>query len=262
MRLMNRLVRDEQGTAMVDRRAPDRDAAAALRSADRRRLVGRDSLEHERAARHRARSCRGGHRQLPLEARRRQPVLPARRRRRRVEPRARARGTVSSSCSPTPTPAAWTGGHDAGPTRTGRTPGARSATVTSSISRSRPEPRRRRSSTSSSTGRKTGTTSNYRILEVQVRPSSVADFQMLANADISYGATATTYGKLYAGIDSSGNAPRHQPPRHRLREHLRGRLDHRQPDDGGNASGAEVQTRRPFGPRSSSRSTSRTSSRR
>ena len=27
---------------------------------------------------------------------------------------------------------------------------------------------------------------------------------MLANADISYGSTATTYGKIYAGIDSSG----------------------------------------------------------
>ena len=54
------------------------------------------------------------------------------------------------------------------------------------------------------TGRKTGTTKNYRILEEQIRPSSVADFQMLANADISYGSTATTYGKIYAGIDSSG----------------------------------------------------------
>src|SRR5581483_3371216 len=49
-----------------------------------------------------------------------------------------------------------------------------------------------------------GSTSNYRKLEVQVRPSSVADFQMLANADIQYGSTATTWGKIYAGIDSSG----------------------------------------------------------
>ena len=40
--------------------------------------------------------------------------------------------------------------------------------------------------------------------EVQVRPSSVSDFQMIANADISYGAGATTYGKIYAGIDASG----------------------------------------------------------
>jgi Tfp pilus assembly protein PilX len=54
------------------------------------------------------------------------------------------------------------------------------------------------------TGRKTGTTKGYRILEEQIRPSSVADFQMLANADISYGSTATTNGKVYAGVDSNG----------------------------------------------------------
>src|SRR5581483_10771734 len=30
-------------------------------------------------------------------------------------------------------------------------------------------------------------------------------FQMFAAADISYGSTATTYGKIYAGIDNSGN---------------------------------------------------------
>jgi Tfp pilus assembly protein PilX len=44
----------------------------------------------------------------------------------------------------------------------------------------------------------------WAVVETLVRPSSVSDFQMLANADISYGATATTYGKIYAGIDSAG----------------------------------------------------------
>ena len=119
--------------------------------------------------------------------------------------RALGAGTVSSSCSPTPTPAAWTGGtswtypngkdswcslgngYEFNLQVTGATASSQVVDILS-------------------TGRKSGTTSNYRILEVQVRPSSVADFQMLANADISYGATATTYGKLYAGIDSSGNA--------------------------------------------------------
>ncbi len=55
-----------------------------------------------------------------------------------------------------------------------------------------------------SAGRKTGSTSDVRQLEVLVRPSSLSDFQMLANADITYGSAATTYGKIYAGIDSGG----------------------------------------------------------
>jgi hypothetical protein len=57
-----------------------------------------------------------------------------------------------------------------------------------------------------STARPVGDTDvrNWRELEVEVRPSSVSDFQMIANADISYGAGATTYGKIYAGIDASG----------------------------------------------------------
>ncbi|HZR94383.1 MAG TPA: hypothetical protein VFA56_01730 [Gaiellaceae bacterium] len=46
---------------------------------------------------------------------------------------------------------------------------------------------------------------DWRELEVLVRPSSLSDFQMFAAADISYGSTATTYGKIYAGIDNSGN---------------------------------------------------------
>lgn len=48
-------------------------------------------------------------------------------------------------------------------------------------------------------GRKQGTTTPVRIIEERLRPSSVADFQMIANANISYGATATTTGKIYAG---------------------------------------------------------------
>jgi Tfp pilus assembly protein PilX len=58
------------------------------------------------------------------------------------------------------------------------------------------------------TGRPVGSTdlSAYRVIETFVRQSSVTDFQMLANADISYGSTATTYGKIYAGIDSRGVA--------------------------------------------------------
>jgi hypothetical protein len=47
-------------------------------------------------------------------------------------------------------------------------------------------------------------TSDWRVIETLIRPASVADFQMLANADISYGSGASTYGKIYAGIDSNG----------------------------------------------------------
>ena len=113
---------------------------------------------------------------------------------------------VSSSCSPSPAPAPWTGqgstwtypngkdqwcslgnGYEFNLQVTGPSSGSKVVDLVA-------------------TGRKSGTTNNYRILEEQVRPSSVADFQMLANADISYGSTATTYGKIYAGIDSSGHA--------------------------------------------------------
>jgi hypothetical protein len=47
---------------------------------------------------------------------------------------------------------------------------------------------------------------NWRAIESMVRPSSVSDFQMVADANISYGSTATTYGKIYAGIDGSNVA--------------------------------------------------------
>lgn len=53
------------------------------------------------------------------------------------------------------------------------------------------------------TGRKQGTTAPVRVIEERVRLSSVADFQMMANANISYGATATTRGKIYAGNGSN-----------------------------------------------------------
>jgi hypothetical protein len=57
-----------------------------------------------------------------------------------------------------------------------------------------------------STARPVGDTDtrNWRELEVLVRPSSLSDFQMFAANDISYGSGATTYGKIYAGVDNSG----------------------------------------------------------
>jgi len=59
-----------------------------------------------------------------------------------------------------------------------------------------------------STGRPVGSTNtaDWREIQTLFRQSSVSDFQMLADADISYGATASTYGKIYAGIDSHGVA--------------------------------------------------------
>lgn len=56
------------------------------------------------------------------------------------------------------------------------------------------------------TGKPTSGTSlsETRVIEAVVRPSSIADFQMIANRDISYGPTATTRGKLYAGRDEFG----------------------------------------------------------
>jgi hypothetical protein len=58
------------------------------------------------------------------------------------------------------------------------------------------------------TARPTGDTDvrDWRSLETLVRPSSVSDYQMVADANITYGSTATTYGKIYAGIDANGVA--------------------------------------------------------
>jgi hypothetical protein len=54
-----------------------------------------------------------------------------------------------------------------------------------------------------STGRKTGATSQLRSVEVLVRAASVTDFQMMSNTDITYNSSATTRGKIYAGIDQN-----------------------------------------------------------
>lgn len=56
-----------------------------------------------------------------------------------------------------------------------------------------------------STGRRAHAAGEWRAVEALVRPASVVDFQMIADADISYGATASTYGKVYAGVDASGH---------------------------------------------------------
>jgi Tfp pilus assembly protein PilX len=59
-----------------------------------------------------------------------------------------------------------------------------------------------------STGRPAGSTDQrtWRALFGQVRPAGVADFQMIADSNITYGSTATTYGKIYAARDASGVA--------------------------------------------------------
>jgi hypothetical protein len=58
-----------------------------------------------------------------------------------------------------------------------------------------------------STGRPVGTMQNTRVVEAQVRRASVADYQMMSESDIWYGAGATSYGKVYAGKDpATGNA--------------------------------------------------------
>jgi Tfp pilus assembly protein PilX len=58
------------------------------------------------------------------------------------------------------------------------------------------------------TGRKQGTTSPSRVIEEWLRPSSVSDFQMISNISVSYGSTATTFGKIYANgnINHQGTA--------------------------------------------------------
>jgi hypothetical protein len=53
-----------------------------------------------------------------------------------------------------------------------------------------------------------GTTADHQVVQVLIRPASVADFQMLANASISYGSDASTYGKIYTtkNLDFQGTA--------------------------------------------------------
>jgi len=53
------------------------------------------------------------------------------------------------------------------------------------------------------TGRRTGVPSSERALEALVRTASIADFQMISNAEVIYGASATTNGKVYAGNGSN-----------------------------------------------------------
>jgi Tfp pilus assembly protein PilX len=57
-----------------------------------------------------------------------------------------------------------------------------------------------------STGRPTGNTDKrtWRTLFGQIRPAGVADFQMIADSDITYGGAATTSGKIYAAQDAGG----------------------------------------------------------
>lgn len=57
-------------------------------------------------------------------------------------------------------------------------------------------------------GRKSGTTSELRVVETLVRPSSLADFYRVVNGDVSWGSGATTNGKIYANgnIDHDGTA--------------------------------------------------------
>jgi hypothetical protein len=48
---------------------------------------------------------------------------------------------------------------------------------------------------------RTSTRPITRSIQSQVRPSSLADFQMISNATIRYGSAATTTGKLYSAVD-------------------------------------------------------------
>lgn len=53
-------------------------------------------------------------------------------------------------------------------------------------------------------GRKTGSARTTRSIEVVIRGSSVADFQMFAASDVNVGSGADTYGRYYAGVDAGG----------------------------------------------------------
>jgi len=49
-----------------------------------------------------------------------------------------------------------------------------------------------------STGRRQGSATDVRRVEVYIRPSSIADFQRIVNGNVNWGPGATTYGKLYS----------------------------------------------------------------
>jgi Tfp pilus assembly protein PilX len=59
-----------------------------------------------------------------------------------------------------------------------------------------------------STGRRTGSTTEYRVIETKIRPSSLADFYRVVDGNVSWGSGATTNGKIYANgnIDHDGTA--------------------------------------------------------
>jgi hypothetical protein len=61
-----------------------------------------------------------------------------------------------------------------------------------------------------STGTRNGSTAttDKQVIQVLVRPASVADFQMLSAATVAYGTNAVTYGKVYSSqnVDFCGNA--------------------------------------------------------
>lgn len=50
-------------------------------------------------------------------------------------------------------------------------------------------------------GRETGSTTDVRVVEALVRPSSLADFFRVVDGDVGWGSGATTNGKLYANGD-------------------------------------------------------------
>jgi hypothetical protein len=52
-----------------------------------------------------------------------------------------------------------------------------------------------------STGRKVGSVTDVRSIEVLVDPTSVADYQMLSASTVTYGNDATTTGKIYSAND-------------------------------------------------------------
>ncbi len=61
-----------------------------------------------------------------------------------------------------------------------------------------------------STGRRTAQPDEWRANEAVVRPSSIADFQrIVGNGSVSWGATATTFGKLYASNDITHDGTAH-----------------------------------------------------
>ena len=128
----------------------------------------------------------------------------------------RVSGAVTADPGRTPGRAA-----SPGPTRTARTTGACSGTAMPTTSRSparaaRPprSSRRSRSSRPAAAGTATqnacGAAANnaQRTIQTLLVPSSVANFQMIANTAITYGATATTNGKIYSTGTVTTTAPR------------------------------------------------------